>query len=101
MASVDLFAVVVWLLWGWVVGLFYFGALYWTLRRLPRRSSPKIFLGLSYGVRLSIALLAFWLVLRRSFIGFLITFVGFFIARFLVTRWVYTSIEKGSHGNQS
>ncbi|WP_028321103.1 ATP synthase subunit I [Desulfatiglans anilini] len=101
MGSVDLFALAVWLLWGWVVGFFYFGGLYWTLRRLPRRSSPKIFLGLSYVIRVSVALMAFWLVLRRSFIGFLVTFVGFFIARFLVSRWVYTAIGKKSHGNQS
>ncbi len=100
MTSAEVFFAGLALLWGALVGLFYFGGLYWTLRRLSGKAAPRSFLGISYLVRTGVALLAFWLMLQRDVVGFLMTGVGFFLARFLVTRYVNAAAGKDDDGNQ-
>ena len=74
--------------WGALLGLFYFGGLWWTLKSAPRRSSPRAFLFLSFGVRTSLVLLGFWLVLPKGVPFFFVTVAAFFLTRFAVTRKV-------------
>jgi F1F0 ATPase subunit 2 len=74
------------LLWGIVLGIFYFGGLWWTVRSLPRTTRPRLQLGLSYVLRTSVALLGFWLILRKDLMAFFLTFVAFFLVRLVLTR---------------
>ena len=87
------------LFWGIVLGLTYFGGLWWTLRSLPGKAHPKLWLAASYGLRASFALLGFWLVMRKDLILFFITFCAFFIMRFILTRYLAVEQRGQNHAN--
>jgi F1F0 ATPase subunit 2 len=72
--------------WGLAVGGFYFYGLWWTLRKAPSRTNPKLWLGISYAVRLTVALVGFWLVLQKDVVSFFFTLGAFFLMRVLLTR---------------
>lgn len=72
--------------WGALLGLFYFGGLWWTLKYLPGRSCPKTLLALSFVIRTALVLLGFWIVLRKEILPFLFTIVAFFLVRFLLVK---------------
>ncbi len=55
---------------GMAIGSFYFYGLWWTLCRIPSCSRPKFWLGISWLVRLSGALIGFWLVMRKDAVSF-------------------------------
>ena len=79
--------------WGALLGVFYFGGLWWTLTVFRQRSRPGVFLVLSFVVRTLLVLLCFWLMLQKGVPPFLVTIGGFFLARFAVTRKV--GVRKG------
>lgn len=74
--------------WGALLGVFYFGGLWWTLTVFRQRSRPGAFLVLSFAVRTLLVLAGFWLMLQKGVPPFLVTIGGFFLARFAVTRKV-------------
>ena len=71
---------------GGALGLFYFGGLWWTLEVLSQKRRAKTFLILSFAIRACIALLGFWIILRKSFLSFFLTLGVFFLARVIITR---------------
>ena len=73
-------------LWGGALGLFYFGGLWWTVQSLPRRSHPKLWLGLSFSIRTLCTLSGFWVMLKKDLPSFFITLGTFFLVRFFLTR---------------
>lgn len=83
--------------WGALLGVFYFGGLWWTLTVFRRRSRPGVFLALSFAVRTLVALLGFWLMLQKGVPPMLVTVGGFFLARFAVTRKVAPRKGKEEH----
>jgi len=72
--------------WGLAIGGFYFYGLWWTLRRIPARTRPGLWLGISYAVRLTVAMLGFWLVIRKDIVSFFFTLGAFFLMRVVLTR---------------
>ncbi|MEA5506092.1 ATP synthase subunit I [Halotia wernerae UHCC 0503] len=75
------------LLMGGILGVFYFGSLWITVRQLPTTQWPiRLFIG-SYFGRLSIALLGFYLIMNGHWERALAGLLGFLIARsFLIQR---------------
>ena len=73
-------------LWGAVLGLFYFGGLWMTLRLLPRAGKPRVWLAFSYILRVAGALAGFWVVVQKDPGAFLFTFLAFFAVRIILTR---------------
>jgi len=73
-------------MWGLGIGGFYFYGLWWTLAGLSKSTKPGRWLGISYMVRVSVAMLGFWLVVRNDLICFFITLATFFLMRFILTR---------------
>ena len=83
MKEIDLLFVVLGIVWGLLIGLLYFGGLWWTLLQLPDRVRPKLWLAGSYALRLAFALLGFWLIMRESLTALFLSLAGFFIAAYL------------------
>jgi len=86
MNKIDMTWWLVGLAWGGVVGLFYFGGLWWTLKRVAGQPKARLWLGISFIFRTLGALLGFWLVLRIDHITLFFALAGFFVVRFILTR---------------
>jgi len=80
----DLFAFPI----GFVLGIFYFSFLWFTVQRLVSSSHPVALMVGSGVVRLSVALLGFYLIVGGHWERLLIALAGFLIARtLLIARW--------------
>ena len=73
-------------LWGGVLGLFYFGGLWFTLKMMHHRERPKRWLVFSYITRLAGVLAGFWVVVQKDPGAFIFTFLAFFGVRVILTR---------------
>jgi F1F0 ATPase subunit 2 len=71
---------------GLILGGAYFGALWWTIGRLPGTSRPTFWLAGSFIVRISLAMGAFYLLLLQGVSALAAALVGFLLARFLWLR---------------
>ena len=68
-------------------GLFYFGGLWWTVRRLPRVRQPVLLTVGSFFVRTGLSLAAFYFASGGHWERILVSLLGFIIVRgFLVRR---------------
>ncbi len=85
-------------LWGVVLGLFYFGGLWFTLKAMPRKEKPKRWLAFSYILRLAGALCGFWLVVQKDVMAFMFTLLAFFGVRMVLIR---TLKQKGDENNHA
>jgi F1F0 ATPase subunit 2 len=70
------------------LGAVHFGALWWTVRRLPRLRRPGGWLALSVAVRFVVVLAGFVVLVRVHPLALLAALVGFLVARFAATRWL-------------
>jgi len=78
---------------GLALGAFFFGGLWWTIRRGAASPRPALwFLG-SALLRMGMALAGFYFVGGGVWQRLLACLVGFLIARLLVTRWVPSSTK--------
>ncbi len=73
-------------LWGLLLGVFYFGGLWLTVRVLPRMVSRQgSCLILSFALRLVLALAGMAIVLKISPVAFFVTLTSFLMVRPLLT----------------
>ena len=73
---------------GIVLGTFYFGGLWLTVRRLPTAQRPALLSLLSFFVRLAVVLFGFYFVMDGRWVRLLVCLLGFLGARvILVRRW--------------
>ncbi len=84
--------------WGSALGGFYFYGLWWSLGRISRVRRPRRWLAVGFAVRLGIALLGFWLVIRRDPTSFFFTLGAFFLARLVLTRLIAGPGAPGDRG---
>lgn len=73
-------------LWGTVLGLFYFGGLWLTLKTVLGKRRPGRWLAISVVARLAVVLSGFWIILRQGPTAFFLTLAGFFLVRIVLTR---------------
>ena len=84
---------------GVALGIFFFGGLWWTVRRLVSKQHPALwFLG-SWVLRVGIALAGFYLVGHTDWRRMLACLLGFVLARFIVLR--ITRTQEVSHAPES
>ena len=74
------------LLAGMAIGLFYFGGLWWTVRRLPDVRRPALWTLSSYLIRMGAGVGAIFLVSGGRWERILILLAGFLAVRFLMVR---------------
>jgi F1F0 ATPase subunit 2 len=72
--------------WGLLLGLFYFGGLWITVRRLPGSAQPKTTWFLSFLFRLSLASAGFLTAMKVNTVAFFVTLVAFFTVRIIMSR---------------
>ncbi len=74
------------LLAGIVIGMVFFGGLWWTTKKILAPGQPALWFIGSFLVRMSIALAGFYLIAQGVWQRLLICVLGFFIARVMVIR---------------
>jgi F1F0 ATPase subunit 2 len=78
---------------GGLLGMVFFGGLWWTVRRAVSSPRPAVwFLG-SLLLRISIVLGGFYFVGHGNWERIVACLFGFFIARFIVMRFSRTTVE--------
>jgi len=70
---------------GILLGLFFFGGLWWTVRRCLASGRAGLWLFASLLLRMSVTLAGFYLVGRDHWQRLLLCVLGFLLARFIVT----------------
>ena len=72
---------------GALLGIFFFGGLWWTTKKAVRSKSPALWFLVSLFVRLGITITGFYLVAHDHWERMLICLLGFVIARMIVMRF--------------
>ncbi|MDO7597673.1 MAG: ATP synthase subunit I [Pseudomonadota bacterium] len=81
---------------GMALGLFFFGGLWWTVRKAINSSNPALWFFGSVMLRMAFVISGFYLVMAGDWRRLCIALVGFIIARILVTRFS-PSPQENSH----
>ena len=71
---------------GFIAGLFFFGALYWTVRRIPHVQRPGLLLAVSFIVRTAVVLGIFYLIMDSTWQRLIAAVLGFIVARFVLVQ---------------
>jgi F1F0 ATPase subunit 2 len=82
---------------GLILGLFYFGALWFTLLYLYKTKWPVLVVMVSFIVRMGVTLLGFYLVMGGHWERLLIALGGFILARIFLARRLRAQ-RKGTRG---
>ncbi len=87
------------LLTGTVIGIFFFGGLWYTVQKGMTAKIPALwFLG-SFVIRTSVTLLAIYYLTQGALPKLIACLAGFLVARLLVTRWSrYKKLNQLSEG---
>jgi len=74
------------LVMGVLLGVMFFGGLWWTIRKGISSKRPSIWFFVSFIIRMSITLAGFYFVTGGHWERLMLCLLGFVIARFIVTR---------------
>ncbi|MCU0575042.1 MAG: ATP synthase subunit I [Syntrophobacteraceae bacterium] len=72
---------------GMLVGAFYFGGLWWTVRRVARSRRPGLLMLASYWLRTAVALALFYVIMEGGWVRLVVCLAGFLVMRQLLT-WI-------------
>jgi F1F0 ATPase subunit 2 len=81
---------------GTALGLFFFGGLWWTVRKAITSTNPALWFFGSVMLRMAVVMSGFYLVMAGDWRRLCIALVGFIIARMLVTHFS-PSPQENSH----
>ena len=79
---------------GLALGTFFFGGLWWTVRKAVQARIPALWFAGSLIIRLTVTMVGFYLVGNGSWQRLLVCVAGFALARMLVIRFTKTHDEK-------
>jgi F1F0 ATPase subunit 2 len=82
--NITVFSLVLALLAGMGLGLFYFGGLWLTVQRLPTIRHPALLMLGSFCMRTLVALFGFYVVMSGSWARLLVCLAGFLVIRTLL-----------------
>ncbi|MGD9843217.1 MAG: ATP synthase subunit I [Steroidobacteraceae bacterium] len=82
---------------GMVLGVIFYGGLWWTVNKSLTARQPSIWIFSSFLTRMSIVLLGLFLMGRDHWQRLLLCFVGFVTARLLVTWYTRSSRVATNH----
>jgi F1F0 ATPase subunit 2 len=86
---------------GLALGLFYFGGLWLTVRRITCSKRPALLMLASFVVRLLVTLCGFYLVMDGRWERLLACLSGFLVTRFVLTRIAGTGEAATRASNES
>ena len=89
---------------GLLMGVFYFGGLWFTVRKLPYTDSPALWVFVSFGFRLMIVLIGFYIIMGSHWENAVVALVGFVLVRLFLVRRISISKKRTNekivhHGN--
>jgi len=87
-------------LWGISLGIIYFGGLWFTVRFVPKVSRPKLFMFLSFILRMTILLAGIWFVLREGALVFTATLITILLVRFVMIQFANRPQKEVVHVHQ-
>ena len=73
---------------GAVLGLFYFGGLWLTVRRIHNAAHPGLWMTASFAGRLAVLLMAFYLLMAGGWERVVVSLAGFLVSRFMMVRLI-------------
>lgn len=88
------------MLWGIVLGLVYFGGLWITVCRLPKVKRQASWMLSSFILRNVLVAAGFYAILRLGWQFVLLYLAGVLGVRFVMTRRINKSLEKGQAGKE-
>jgi F1F0 ATPase subunit 2 len=94
MNEVATFSIV--LLVGFLIGAFFFGGLWWTVRKGLASQNPVLLFFASTLLRTGFAVAGFYFTARGDWRKFVVCLFGFLLARGVVT-WLTRTTNKGIH----
>lgn len=84
------------LLAGALLGVFFFGGLWWTVEKGLVAKNPAVWFLLSYLLRMSVIVCSFlWIARNGEWQHLSMAFLSFIIVRIMLTRFMSTSKEAG------
>jgi F1F0 ATPase subunit 2 len=89
----DVSAMILALLAGVLLGIIFFGGLWWTIQRGVSSKSPAILFSGSLLLRTATTVAGFYLISRGNWRNLLVCLFGFLLARLLLTRYLCTPVE--------
>jgi F1F0 ATPase subunit 2 len=78
---------------GLLLGAFFFGGLWWTVRKGASSKSPALWFAGSMLLRTSIVLAGFYFIGRKDWERLVVCLLGFILARLIVLRLTRTPVE--------
>ncbi len=88
---IEPLALTIALIAGMLLGVFFFGGLWWTVRKGLASERPALLFSISLLVRTAVVLSGFYLVMGDNWQKPLAALLGFALARVVVTRLVRTA----------
>ncbi len=73
---------------GMVLGVFYYGGLWLTVKRMVKAEQIPVLFALSFFIRTAITLVGFYFLMAASWQRLLFAFLGFMLARVLLSNWL-------------
>jgi len=87
-------------IWGVLLGIFYFGGLWFTVRRVHRVRRPHRYLLTSFILRSSVTFIGFWLVLQHDPLQFLSALPFFILPRLVIGALLSRPARGEKYANQ-
>jgi F1F0 ATPase subunit 2 len=89
----DLSSMILALLAGVLLGMIFFGGLWWTIQRGVSSKSAAILFSSSLLLRMAITVAGFYFIARGNWRNLLACLCGFLLARLLLTRYIRTPVD--------
>ena len=87
----DPWSLVLALVTGILLGVIFFGGLWWTVKKGVSSPHPVLWFFSSLLLRVALVLAGFYFIGRGHFDRLILCFLGFMIARFVVNWWILKS----------
>lgn len=78
---------------GIVLGLFFFGGLWFTIKKAVLAKTPAVWFFTSFFLRVGVVMIGFYYIIQGGWELIISSLIGFIVARFLVTKFT-KSIDK-------
>lgn len=83
---------------GMALGMFFFGGLWFTVKKAINAKTPAIWFFISFFLRVIVVLIGFYYISQGGWQRLIISVIGFIIARFVVTHLTKTIDKKQTKG---
>ena len=87
----DMLIILLTLAAGLLIGTFFFGGLWWTVKKALQSKRPALWFVCSLIIRMAVTLLGFYFVSDKHFERILMCLLGFIIARLIIIRLTRTA----------